>query len=289
MSPLERPVLTPTQPRRSAVWPIVAGLLVVLAIGAGVIYSTSKPGAITLEYKFRPGQEEKYNMTMDMTINAPQVPGPGPKSMDMKLTALYVQKVLSVNSDGSARIENTMRNAKMTSSMLPMLNGQTLPDQTSTMTINAKGKNAKTGTGGLFSQMGMMQKDFGGSNPFGGGQLLPDHPVNVGDTWTETIPMDGGEMKIASKLVSADEMVGSRKTCRIEQDYNAEMDLGKAAKGSGNSLSMGGTMTMTGHGVFHFSQEEGQDVDANMKFSANIKAGGGEMTMGFNIALAAIR
>jgi hypothetical protein len=211
---------------------------------------------------------------MDMDMDLPRSPmGGGP--MNIKGAALYVLKVVSVEKDGSATIECATRNMRITAPFLPGGGDTPLPDQTQTVKMNRTGGTEKPKTddsAGLLS-FGSSQNGLGGYTPFNTGALLPGHPVNVGDTWEETTELpSGGKMKIKSKLVSATEMVGTTKTCRIEQQYVADLMSPTAKVQRGLLGGGGGDMTMTGTGVFHFSPEQGQVVDADMKLNLVAKA-----------------
>lgn len=269
------------QPRRKSSWPILAALLVVLAVVAGVVCVQTGigRGGINLEYKFTQGQEIKYAMAMDMNMDMPQSPmGGGP--MNIKGASLYVLKTVSVDKDGSATIECATKNMRITAPFIPGGGDVPVPDQTQTVKMTRTGgtEKPKTDDSASFLSFGSSQNGLGGYSPFDTGALLPGHPVNVGDTWDETTTLpSGGKMKIKSKLVSATEMVGTIKTCRIEQQYDADL-ISPTAKVQRGLLGGGGGegATMTGSGVFHFSPEQGQVVDADLKLNLAVKPAGSQ-------------
>lgn len=273
------------KPRKKSAGPVLAALLVLFAVvGGGLYLSTVGRGGMELKCKFEPGQQSSYETSMAMNVEDPT--NPMMKSMDLRMSALYVEKVLTVGEDGSAEVEATMKNAQVTSTALPMLNGQSIPDQSSTYKISANGGTTSSKSdskGGNIMQFGVPQGDGGGSSPFGGGPVLPKHRVRVGDTWNDTVPLDtGGRMEIKSRLVSDNEMVGAVKTCRIEQEFKADL-TGTKEKIQNRLLGMKGDIVLTGHNVVHFSPEQGRVVDAKMK--AHLKSPDNDMKMDMDIFL----
>jgi hypothetical protein len=194
-----------------------AGLLwLALAAAAG---AQGPDDAVQLRYRFQPGQEFRYRMTitgdMETSMSGLNLPGgaAAPRKIPMTMTCnwLMVQKVKSVSPEGVATItvgfdqmESGMAfmGMNITSRMAPdgkvetLMNGQpaqgapaqTLPNPLAEMTIDSTGKVAGISPESLQKMSQLMggqnlSSMFGGSMPGVGGLILPAKPVKPGETW----------------------------------------------------------------------------------------------------------
>jgi hypothetical protein len=175
--------------------------------------------AVQLRYRFQPGQEFRYRMTMtgnmETSMGGLNLPGGAgaPRKIPMTMTFnwLMVQKVKSVTPEGVATItvgfdqmESGMAfmGMNITSRMAPdgkvetLMNGQpaqgapaqTLPNPLAEMTIDSTGKVAGISPESLQKMSQLMggqnlSSMFGGSMPGVGGLILPAKPVKPGESW----------------------------------------------------------------------------------------------------------
>jgi len=87
----QRPLVT--QPQKKSSWGLlVAIFLVLVAVGGLVYFGENKQGGIKLEYKFKPGKEDKYNTTLDMNMNLAGGPPAMPKSINVAIGCLLLAK-----------------------------------------------------------------------------------------------------------------------------------------------------------------------------------------------------
>jgi hypothetical protein len=167
-----------------AVVALVGGLIAFNAIGGGGGSASAQPLALA----FTPGQTETYttHMTMDGKLDAGELLG-GSQPVVMDITQRVTWEVASVDADGVATVEVTVD--EMTGTM----NGMAIPDTASStgpiaMQIAPDGR--------ILSAGGMSFAGFdqtGGASFPGMGQmtpLLPDGPVQPGDTWTKDFSQD---------------------------------------------------------------------------------------------------
>lgn len=79
-------------------------LVVALALAAAAAFAEP----ILLEYKFAPGDVDRYKLTMDMSMSMPGMPAKaGKSSMKMSMSMPYTQRAIEVYQDGSAKIKTT--------------------------------------------------------------------------------------------------------------------------------------------------------------------------------------
>ena len=263
---------------KSPVAIIILCILLVLALGGAVSYLviSAGEGDIKFAYKFNPGQVNRYKLSMDMKMETPQpMFEVMPKSMEMKMTALMSEKVLEVMEDGSAKVETKMTDINVTSPDLPLGTMPAMPDQTVVATISKSGRPLDIGeASSSSSSLAMPGMDFASMNQMGTSTILPARGVDIGQTWTDTIPIPGtdGEIKVTSTLVSDNEMIGARKVCKIDQKYEGRLDMADMG-GAAPMKAMGGSgeITISGNGATYFSQDEGRLIKTDGKIKMEIK------------------
>jgi hypothetical protein len=253
---------------------IIVILLVVFAIGVFFTFLKKDAGAISFEYKFQPGQVDKYKTAMDMTMDIPGMPAQltgGKSNAIMNASFITTQKVLNVNKDGSAKVEVALSNFDMKMNGISMNSMAKMMEQKTTMTISKNG-----GIGDLqglekFSSSGMDTKSvFSQMNSY----QMPHKRINVGDTWVNTVPMPyGGDLKITSKLVAQNVPIAGTTASKIMQTYEGKGNISDD-KAKSNVVPGGkeptGMMTMSGHGVIYFSEAQGKLIETHIATNSTI-------------------
>ena len=269
---------------------VVLCLLIVLAIAGAVSYIALNPkeGDIKLVYKFKQGQVNSYKFSMDMHAKTPQpMFEVMPKSMKMQLTASMSEKVLEVNEDGSARVETRISDIEITSPDMALGLIPSMPDQTFSNTISNCGRARDVAdAAGSTSSFAMPGMSMPGMGQMGGSTTLPARGVDVGQTWTDTVPIPDtdSEITITSTLASADEILGGRKCCKIDQKYDGRLDLSEIQDaGPLGAMGASGDMTISGTGVIYFCRDEGRLVknDAKLKTVLKMELGKQAASAGF--------
>ena len=145
---------------------------------------------LELRMKFKPGDVNKYQMTMQANILLPGQPAGAVTRYDTNISMVIQQRVVKANPDGSAEV------AISTLSGLGLVGGQPLKvdinAKPSTITFDARNnivniKNlspSATGndvTGKIF-QSGALSTQ---------GVYLPRQPVKIGDKWTQKVNISG--------------------------------------------------------------------------------------------------
>lgn len=249
---------------------ICAVLLIVLAAGAAF----GEP--VTLEYKFKVGDIDKYKMTMDMSVQMPGMPakeGVSPISMSMTMTC--TQQTLAVNPDGSAKIKAT--NGKPTITGGPAsAKGAKMPDlagQSITFTMTKRGQTLSIeGLDNLLAGSPLKNMDLSSFfSPASNQALLPEGPVEVGQSWNQSVPFPfgGGAIGVNSELESADQQVWGLNAAKIKQRLAGSLDIGQfmkslmAAVGTGGKqavdlASMSGSLDLNGDMSFLFAPSIGK-------------------------------
>jgi len=238
-----------------------------LLLAAALLVATPTSGAlgqgapITLRMKFRTGNVTKYRMVMDMNMAMNMSGQPKPMHVAMRMTATMRQKILKVLPDGSAEVKAS------TSGFKTVLNGQPFKAPTVanvgpiTMTIDPLGrpKNMQSQDKTISPMLSNM---FGGSGGATMPDMLPDHPVKVGDTWSGSfpLPMLGGTATYQYTLLAV-ETVGGIRTARIR--FGVNMPLNTAASTGpgaigGSMPGVGMTGTMAGSGILRFAVSSGK-------------------------------
>lgn len=258
---------------------VVIGLILIAVIASLCCAAHAKSVLIT--HKFKQGQADTYRMSIDMTMEMPQLQC-GPDCVKMSIGATLKQKVLDVWEDGSARIETSYTNFKVKMVGVDQSQCQTIPDQTMVITLSSDRRVlgiegmenfvANTQMPGFdFSQMATQMGYYG---------AFPQGPIEIGQSWRNTMPMPfgSGQMNVDSTLLAAALPVGKEVASKIKQDYEAYIDLSTlfdavassmqvSNQGSG-MIQMNGGVDIDGWTVLYFSPERGRLVKANGKMEA---------------------
>ncbi len=253
---------------------IVALVVAAIVVGAFFLIS-AREGDIVLALKLKPGQVDKYRVTCKTSMQMPVVPA---GAMNMSTSGLVTQKVLSVNSDGSATVETSFTEGSGHAKAASFSSSIPTPDQTFVVTVSKTGAmlDDKDRKRKLASSagMGMMGPGPTDSLPMAPAELagpLPERGVNVGDSWMGKVPfpLGGGDIELTSTLATDKATVGKRKVCKIQQEYKGKVDLAEIMKSVPKSLFAGmsitGEMDISGKGTVFFSREEGKVVKSRDK------------------------
>ena len=239
--------------RRFPLLPAVLGLgmLLSLAPAASQDAPPAAPPAgeapVLLVHKFKPGQVRNYRLEANgsMSLNLAAAAGLGPVPMELKATGTYSEKTTAVT-EGVATITQKMDTFSMTNNILGTNVGFRVANGKVSMTVNGQpapeGGAGGAGMAGLgraqLSQItrpttftrtarGVEQRGTGAdavSQAVGTesiGLYFPETPVNVGDSWEQTVktrvgggPVAGGAQEIEVKstytLKAIEEKAGAR-------------------------------------------------------------------------------
>ncbi len=227
-------VVTPALPKRRITGPIVGAIVAVLvAIGGLVAFTTlggdkESASALPLALVFTPGQSETYttHMTMDGRMDAGELLG-GSQPIVMDVTQKVTWDVASVDQQGIATVNVTV------DEMSGTVNGIAIPDESSStgpieMQIASDGRILSAG-GMSFAGAGQT----GGASFPGLGQmtpLLPDGPVEPGDSWTkdfsQEVPFGEGTIEFTStSTLERYEDVNGVNAAVITTEFTVPMDF----------------------------------------------------------------
>ncbi|MEN6355862.1 MAG: hypothetical protein ABFD83_02120 [Armatimonadota bacterium] len=278
--------------------PIV--IVIAIAVGLYFVISGNRANGLNFEYKFKPGQVDKYKTTMDMTMTMPGMPSKltgGSSAMTVDTSCITTQKVLNVKWNGSANVEVALSNFQMTAPGMPAGMIPSMPDQKYTMTMSKDGEFGNVNiTSGAQQQNGMDMKSlFNQMSSY----HMPGKRLKLGDSYETTVPMPfGGDMRVVSRLAALNVPIAGTTAAKIIQKYAGHCNLSEMAKKlkKGSSQAQGfmskGTMDIDGHGVIYFSITEGKLIETHTASTVTIKtdmpgaaAGTGEMKMDMKMSM----
>jgi len=257
---------------------VLSGFAAVVVLSA-VLAVQAK--TVNLEFKFAKGQVDKYKIICDMTMKMPGLPGAPTTPMTMKMSMIATQKVLDVLPDGSAKIKTSYSGLKVSAPGLPEgAEPENMPMKPVTLTVAKNGRIIEVeGLNAALAGMGIPGTDMSQMlNQVGYyGVVLPEKPVEVGESWSQQlpIPFGGGQIKVDSTLVAAALPVGKEVASKVKQSYGGHLDIAELMKAVAGSVpsqgpeaqqqmqamaGMSGGMDMSGSSVFLFSPSEGKIV-----------------------------
>lgn len=231
------------------------------AAPAPVASPTVTPGpgtgsAVTLRFKFSPGQTLYYQMTTDTdgVVQSPQLPTPMP--IKNHIVMLLHQTVKDVRaSDGAATMESGL------DSMTFSMNGQTFPmpkdkmaqmKNIGTTLILPNGKVLSfTPNPALAGATAMPGMDMSHSNALSSLGQLPDVPLKAGDSWKSAVAMGMLGTQIASGFALTSVDVTDGKTIAtvgqtIDGTFNTATANAAAASSPLGAMTMQGKVNGTG-------------------------------------------
>ena len=267
---------------------ITLAILAVFVFGA---ISAAYAEPVKLEYKFKKDELDKYKFAMAMKMNMPSVPGEDMlPSFDMSFNYKMRQRTLEVYPDGSAKVRVYMSAPEMTGAGVPtQKNEAALQPMTMIMTMAKDGRVLKMeGLEQAMAGMGAMGFDPGAMiNQMGTITVFPSDPVEVGESWTQSIPFPfgGGDLKMVGTLLAYPDRLWNQKCARIKYDMSGQIDLGQMMKsiaagfsgqGQGDEVaqaisSMSGEMNFTGSMVYEFATDLGKLLKGNGTITMDIR------------------
>ena len=260
------------------------GVCLVIVLVLSAVAAVAEP--VTLAYKFSPGDVDKYNITMDMSMTMPGMTGQsGVSPMNMSMTVTCTQKTLSVNPDGSAKIKITYGAPVISGSpavtkgaaKAPKIEGQSI-----VVTMSKRGQMLSIeGMDKLMGGQAMPGMDF--SNLLSSQAVLPEGPVDVGQSWTQSValPFGNSTMEVKSTLDDAGLQMWNQQAAKIKQTYKASLDLADMFKaitaaiagksGQTPDLSkLSGDLTMDGDMTYMFAPAIGKLLKGNGTIRADM-------------------
>jgi hypothetical protein len=218
--------------------------------------------AVTLRYKFTPGQILRYQMVMD-TDGHIQMGEAGGTDIPLKDHMVIVERqtVKSVRpTDGAATLESHVESVTGTA------NGQPLPPAATSQMQNQTTTMVLTPTGKVLSMQmpgGMPMAGMGNITQSGTEAALPLAPVHVGDTWNSAASVGGigTTVDMASTLTGLD-TAGGGALATIAETIHGKFQMSPP----GLPVAMTAQGTMNGTGTLHFDNVAGavQDQTSTM-------------------------
>ncbi len=247
---------------------------------------------VKLAYKFRAGEIEKYKLAMRININMagfPQTPS-APSSMAINMTMMMRQKTLGVYPDGSAKVYITCDEPKISVPRNMALPKQQIKSPTIIMVMASDGSVRKieglektfafNNTKGL-DLSALQIKDL--INFMGQAAVFPSVPLEVGQSWENSIPLpfEGSQIKILSTLASVNCQVGKNTAAKIEQTFDGSLNFNEILKSiydmipadnHGRDILSGitGGMEMFGTMVHYFAPSLGKILKGHGEVVANL-------------------
>lgn len=274
--------------------------LLPLAAQAQTAAPAPASGAVTLRYKFTPGEVLRYKMTMDMATAMSGLPGTTPPPttpMKTHMEMVYRQTVMDVRaSDGAATLAGKYESLSTTMNGSPMPGNPMLNAMkgsfTTVMSPTGKMLSFKVGDRATSPGVpGMSMPKMGENMP----SYLPDGPVKVGDTWDTVVDLSrmmaagsapGMQVAFHSTLTGLDASGGTT-VASISQTQQAKMDF-KSPASSPTAFSMTGDVAGTGTTRFDVDAGAIASMDMTMtthststlaKATGGGSVGGGPFTM----------
>jgi len=252
---------------------------------------------VTLEYKFKVGDVDKYKMAMAMSMEMPGLPAKGgAPAMNFSMTMSYIQKVLAVNPDGTAKVQVTYGDMKF--SGLPgdakakadtEAKTKAMAGQVMTAIMTKRGQMLSVqGMDKVMAAAGMPSMDFSKFlNSASNQALLPEGPVDVGQSWKQEVPMPfgSGRMSVTSTLDSTDQQLWGLQAAKVSQAFDGSFDIAEVlkammgglkagTKGAPDLSSMSGTVNLNGKMDFLFAPAIGKLLNGGgsmqMKLTMNL-------------------
>ncbi|HEU4355666.1 MAG TPA: hypothetical protein VFT27_08770 [Actinomycetota bacterium] len=285
--------------RRRRLGTIVGAIVVVVVLVAGFVAFTTLGGdersanAQPLSLVFTEGESRTYtiHMTMDGQIEGGEMLG-GSQPLQMDMTETMTWKVASVDPDGVATVHVTIDEVSGS------VNGIEMPSDAGADMPSIDMQIAPDGrvlTAGGLSFAGFDQT--GGAGFPGMGQmtpLLPDGPVEPGDSWTEEfsqdVPFGEGTIEYtATNTLERYEDVGGVEAAVVSSHYTVpvdfSIDFGKLLESMGGAEGITGATGMSeasiaygGEGSFVMTSWIAREAKEMLKMSSS---GSFDMTMSF--------
>jgi hypothetical protein len=255
------------------------------------VASEAHAEGIKLAYKFRAGEIENYKLSMRISIDMAgfsQMQSPLP--MTMNIAMAMRQKTLGVYPDGSAKVYITCNEMKVNVPGKMALPKQQFKSPPITMVMAPDGSVRKIeGLEKTLAFSGAKGADLSAlqikelMNFIGQAAVFPPSPLEIGQSWENSIPLPFGEshIKILSTLASANCAVGKTNAVKIEQTFDGSLDFSEILKSITDMIpandqgrdvisGMTGGMEMFGTMVHYFAPSIGKIVKGRGELVANL-------------------
>jgi len=267
-----------------------------IALSALFIFAACAAQAegVTLAYKFRAGEIDKYKLVMKMNFDIAglgRVGMPaGPMAMDFSM--VMRQKTLGVYPDGSAKVMFSCGEPNIKMSGVPAIAKSKQPWRSPSMTVvlapdggllKVEGLEkafAFAGAKGIDLSALQINKFMGflGQNP-----VFPSEPLEVGQTWETSVPLPFGntQIKLLSTLVTDNAAVGRSRAAKVEQSFDGNLDFSEILKSISGMMpanvpgrdmvsQVTGGMEMFGLMTYYFSPSAGKMLKGTGEMVANM-------------------
>lgn len=244
--------------------------------------------SVLLAYNYAPGQIDKYHLSISGVVQLVGIPAPNNGNLDFKVGCNILQKVLNVSKDGNARIKVTYSDFQFTSAAMPQMANQKMPtgEFSAVMAVATDGRVLR-----IESIEGTSAANLNGidlsqfSSQMGCYGMFPSVPVEVGQSWTITLPtlFGSGSMDIDSVLEAAAVPVGNDIAAKVKQTYATSIDLGQLMKsilsstkmpiGDLSQININGQAAIKGWGVLYFSPDKGRLIKSNGNAHIDVNIG----------------
>jgi len=215
--------------------------------------------AVRLRFQFTKGEVLRYKMMM---AGASRSEGAGMPAMSMEFTmdAMFVQKVLDVDAQGTARVAMQVSQGTMKMKMGENEHTMPFPAQKAVLRITARGK--VTSVSGQPGEKGGMGEAAGlgfDLSDISGAMQFPERDLKVGDSWRATEKMKAGPLgeipiTYSGKLTGFKNYKGAN--CAVVlMTFEAPLDLSGMGSGElSGSGKLAGTLNM------YMDLKRGQEV-----------------------------
>jgi hypothetical protein len=265
--------------------PIALALVVVLLAGVGsYLFLSRRSSAGGTAFALSLSRDKSYRYAVHMGMQGTMSMQGQQQPLNMQMDQTISWRVESVDGDGTATVAVT------TEIVSGQYNGQpmpAMPPQTTRIRVAKDGRMLSVGNLTLTSAT-----DFGSFMP-GTDQfmpLLPDHPVDVGDSWTkkfdQDLPFRMGSLQyeVASSLLRYETVDGHRTAVifsTLSLPLDMSIDLKKVLTATGGEggdsipgnpkMAFGGTMTMQQTAWFDQARGELSRTSATATFDMTIE------------------
>lgn len=260
-------------------------LLLLMAVTAAV----AEP--VTLEYKYTKGDIDKYRLGVELHLDLSQIAAVAGKSqippMDISLSMNVIQKTLDVYSDGSAKVKVTYSD--------PVIHGLPIPaaaikraksvQRPIIMRVSKRGQTISIqGLDKLCCASGMGIDVGKFVDMTSGSALLPEGPVEVGQSWRENFPLpfENSQFYMQSTFAGDDEEIWNVRVARIKQTCAGSIDLktvvesilqavaGQMKQRPPDLSGMAGQLTIDGDMTSYFAPSIGKLLKSQGTLDANV-------------------
>jgi hypothetical protein len=260
---------------KSRVSQILTRPICILLVGTGTVYSQN----ITLVYKFRMSEIDRYKESSRTVMSSETMPGGSQVFTNETYTSQRVEKV---NSDGSTELIRTVDSTNSTMNGMPFEN----PATKGALGFPLRVKVASTGKVlDVQSAKDSLDETATAVLEAFRGQLMsqpsyPQKPVNIDDGWLDSTRItQKTQMGVLTTLIKYSTTLTGSDTIAGVRVWVLKMSISLSGSIEGGA----GTVDGTGEGTVYFSGDLGKEVksilDINQSMNVNGPQGSMSMTM----------